>query len=322
MTQSLIISNPRNKGKGYALFLAVLPLLIMYRAPFTSMSLTTILVAVGVVFAFMKVVGNLHRIDWGLVLVLALYLVYVATKSTGTHFLLPIAIIIHIAAITTGIVSEYHLRRYIEVVSVMAAICVILQQLVHIATGFHIPFIYTGWLSEEQSGMREILLSGYGSEGMYRPSSFFLEPSHFSQYVIYGLGSSLFRTTPNIKKAALLTFGLFATTSGMGFVLSFAIWGWWYLTFKKKLTAKNFIPTIIVVVLIVLVLFSVLSNTSFFSSIMSRFISGSDSDYNAINGRLFFWDTLFGDRGAGSLVWGFGEQALAEEEVYFTGFMK
>lgn len=70
-------------------------------------------------------------------------------------------------------------------------------------------------------------------EGMYRPCAFFLEPAQYSQYCTIGLGSCLFTHRPKTKNALFISLGIFASTSGMGFVSVFAIWGAWALSRQK-----------------------------------------------------------------------------------------
>ena len=310
------------RGRLYALFLSILPIVMEYKTPELHYGLATILIAIGMLYAGAISIGRVNKIDKGLVVVLALYLGYSLYKSTGLNFLLPIAILVHISAISTGFVNFEYFRKYIETFSLVASLCVLAQQLIHITTGIHIPFINANWLTDELQYYVPLITSGYGNEAMYRPSAFFLEPSHFTQYVIYGLGSSLFKTLPSFKKPIILSLGLFATTSGMGFVLTFAIWGWWYLTYKRRGASRGLIKTVIMLALLMIAALALFSNIPFFAGIMSRFIGSGDSDYNAIDGRLFFWNSLFGGENFNSLLFGFGEQALLEEEVYFTGFMK
>lgn len=64
----------------------------------------------------------------------------------------------------------------------------------------------------------------------------------------------------------------------------------------------------------------ILDNISYFHVVFSRIIGNSGTDYNAIDGRLFWWDTYFGDKAFTDFLWGYGEENLPDE--YFTGFMK
>ena len=94
------------------------------------------------------------------------------------------------------------------------------------------------------------------------------------------------------------------------------------LTFKKseKKQGNLFLKIVLTAMALVLLLF-ILYSIPFFQQIIGRFVNNDGTSYNAIDGRLFFWTSQFGDKTAGDLVFGFGEVAL-EEDVYYTGFMK
>ena len=313
-------------GKWYALFLAILPVVMMYRFPGLEMGLTTVLVAVGVIYAGFVSLRHMKNIDWTPVLLLSMYLLYVAFKSSGINFLLPIAIIVHVTAISTGAANAIQLRKTIEFISVFASFCVIGQQLVHFVAGVHIPMININWViaSVIEDYSDAIMTATDVGNGMYRPCAFFLEPSQFTQVAIYGLGSSLLREIPNLRRALIISIGILASTSGMGFVMTFGFWGWWALFLRNPHKQKRILPKILTLSFVSLLIFLILMQIPFFSQIIYRFTSdGSnyDTDYNAIDGRLFYWATVFGDKSISDLIWGFGEDAL-EEDYYYTGFMR
>lgn len=319
------VTTKSKQSKGYAVFLAVLPLIMMYHAPGLQLGIGSLLIAVGMVYAGLVVVRNFSKVQWSLVILLSFYLAYVAFKSTGANILLSLAIWVHVAAISTGIINDKTLRRIVESLSVIAAFCVILQQMVHLFTGVHIPMVNTDWLiTDMQDNYAPLVATGMSeADAMYRPCAFFLEPAHFSQYVMFGLGSTLFQLKPNLKKAMWISLGLFATTSGMGFVIVFAIWGWWYITSNKYQNNRRFIGRLVLIVVAMLLAVMLLNNIPYFERIISRFTGSGDSDYNAIEGRLFFWDKIFGGLRSGDLVTGYGDnQQYQLEDVYMTGFMK
>lgn len=313
--------NHSSLGKAYALYLAIIPLILAYKFPGIEMGIATVLIAVGIFPAILVIIMKRRYVNMTLVGLLFLYLGYVTTKTEGNNFLLPIFILIHITVITTGIVDNVKLRYYLESISIIAAVVVIFQQIFHILLGGHIPAMIPSLLLKDIfDNYSTQVTTGFGIEKLYRPSAFFLEPAHFSQYVILGLGSSLYRKRPYYRKALILSLGLFATTSGMGFVLTFGIWAWWFITYKKKESHMTSVNIIVFVTILVLLLI-ILSQISFTASIIGRFAGGDSGEYNAINGRLFFWDSYFGDKSFGDLIYGYGESEL-EKGVYFTGFMK
>lgn len=309
-------------SKGYALFLAVLPVIMMYKVPGIGLSVTTVLIALGMAYAFLVIVAQIKKIRIGLIAPLVLYLAYVVTKSTGQNMLLMFAILIHITAISTGVVDVAYLRRVIEWISIVAAVLLIIQSVVHLLTGEHIPMIHIGFMIDELADSKQAILTGYHlGESMYRPAAFFLEPSHFAQYCAIGLGSLLFHSIPEHKKATLVSIGILLTTSGMGFVLVFAMWGWWYIARYEEESLPNKVKKVVFSLLGVCIVFAVLSQFPFFQEVIARFaVSEEESGgYNAIHGRLFWWETYFGGLTWKDLLLGFGTASLPEN--YFTGFM-
>ena len=243
-------------------------------------------------------------------------------KAEGNNYLLPIAIIIHVAAISTGLVNVNVLRKYLERISIIAALCVITQQLFHVLFGYHIPMMVPSFLISDLKDYTTNIITGCGEvETMYRPCAFFLEPSHFSQYVVYGLGSSLFKSNSHIKEAIIISIGLVCTTSGMGFILTFAVWGWWFLTYRNRVKKGISVKNVLILVLLVSVILIIMMKIPFFSQIISRFTNDGTSDYNAVNGRLIFWSKIIENQSINSLFWGYGDIAL-DEDIYYTGFMK
>jgi len=285
--------------------------------PGLVISLATVLTAVAMIYSIMILMRRKIQVPFAILLPFIAYIVYIMTKSNITFAVLCFALLINILAMSTKIVNERLLRQIVETISVIAAICVMAQQVIHIATGVHIPLfignLFIGELKEQYS----VALTTAVIDGLYRPSAFFLEPSHFAQYCIIGLGSCLFSEHSNIKKAVLISLGVFATTSGMGFVVTIAMWGWWYITRKKISIGK-----IIMLAVISLVALFILNHISFTQSIISRITADPDSgDYNAIYGRLWWWDTYFGDFSFSAFMSGFGLDNQPED-AYFTGFMK
>ena len=321
MTEVTSIVTNKKGGQWYTLFLVLLPVILMYRTPGLSVGLSTALVAITMPYAITIIFNRSNKIAISLLWPLFIYLIYAIFKGTSSSILLCIAIGVHLSAISTGIINTHYLRQCIENVSIFAALCVTLQQLVHATTGVHIPMIYPGGLIDGLKDYSVNILTGIpmGGETMYRPCAFFLEPSHMSQYCIIGLGSSLFRMKPAIKNAIVISIGLIMTTSGMGVVLTFGMWAWWIMN-KNNLNGngrgkKNSFFLLIGLVLLVVVLYQI----PFFQSVVSRFTSNPDDDYNAITGRTLWWDVYFGEGQLSNFVYGMGLSDMPEE--YFTGIM-
>lgn len=311
-----------SKSKGYALFLSLIPVLLMYRFPGLGIGISTLMILIGLVYSTIVIILNVSKVDFRVISVVLIYLIYVFIKSTGMDAVLPIIILVHILAISTGFVDVYYLRKYIETISAVASICLISQVVIHTIFGIHVPLINSNYIIESLSDYIRPINTGYsGAVNFYRPSAFFLEPSHFTQYCILGLGSRLFSNNRNKKVNILITLGIFLTTSGMGFVLVFAIWGWWYISNYGKNSLKQNAGRILLVIVLIPVIIYVMSRTQYFGNVINRFLlpENSSGSVNAISGRTFWWNTYFRGLSWRELIFGFGSYSLPDR--YFTGFM-
>ncbi|MDD3945846.1 MAG: hypothetical protein PHS38_14215 [Bacteroidales bacterium] len=303
----------------YTRIFAFFPLLLMYKTPGLSVGLTTSLIAITIPIAIRTISNKILEKNLSLSL-FVLYILYVLTKSTGQNIVLCVAIMAHLQAINRGIIDLSLLKKIIINVSAIAAICVTIQQLFHTLFGIHIPFVYGPLFLDSLERYKSILMTGIGTENMYRPCAFFLEPAHFSQYSIIGLGLVLFNLKPDYKKAVLISMGLLLSTSGMGAVLTFGMWGWWIISFQQRGKFNINIRRMILGIGLLIALLYILQNIPFFNSIFSRFTTTDESEYNAIHGRLLWWESYFGGSSWNNFLLGFGIDELPE--VYFTGFMK
>lgn len=311
------------ESKLYSVFLAILPVIMMYRVPVIGMGFATVMIACGMAYCAIVILSNLSSNSALYLIPFIMYFVYVMTKSTGSNILLCIAILVHFYAICMGAVNVPYLRKTIEVISLIAAICVVMQFLWHSLTGNHIQMINLNWCLSEMNQYRSNILTGIGqAEPIYRPSAFFLEPSHMTNYASVGLISCLLLGRPNYIKAAAISLGVVCTTSGMGIVLVGGIWAIFPFIATKKLDGLK-IKRILILLSLFLVAVSVLYQLPFFKNALNR-ITGSSStysstQYNAIWGRTLYWQTYISPMSGKELLLGYGNSALPD--VYFTGLM-
>lgn len=308
------------QSQGYALFLAVLPLILMYRTPGLQVGLSTSMIAVGMVFAGCVIYRNIKRMSIYVLLALLLYQGYTIYFGTAEARMLGIAILVHLLAISVGGIDGRYLREVVEKVAMVAAGCVFVQQLLHYTLHINLQLLYSDWMisSLQYVGFSE-LFGESADDGLYRPSAFFMEPSHLAQYSIIALGSALFREEPRFRVALVVTLGMLMSTSGMGIVLVFGMWGWWCWGKLEHRSVASRLMLGAGVLLGALVLFLVLYQIPFFEKVFSRFIGTPEGEYNAIHGRTFGWNLLFAGKSIGELLWGFGAESLPE--YYLTGFM-
>ncbi len=315
------IKNFTKKYKAYSLLLALLPVLMMYKIPVINMGFSTTLILVSAIFATLLLFANdILRLNMA-VCAFLLYFFYIAFKSNITGVCLCIAIVIHLLAIANGAVDEELLIKCFEAVACVAAVCVIVQFAFHLIFNVHIPLINIDWCLDEMGEYRLAITTGIDDAGTYRPSAFFLEPSHFAQYASIGLACSLILGKPEYKKALLISAGVIFTTSGMGIVLVAAIWCAFPLISTSGVGNKKLERIILLSAMGVIVVF-ILLQMPFFQNSLAR-ISGSAeysrTQYNAIWGRTLYWADYISPMRGKKLAFGYGADNLPD--VYFTGIM-
>lgn len=307
-------------SRGYALFIAILPVIMMYEVPGIHKGMSTVLIAGGMVYAGIVIIQNMNEYINPIIFPLIIFYLYAIPKCDSKNVLLCISVIVHITAISYGAVNVEYLRKYYEVISLFAAICVIIQFSVHLVTGHHIPMININWCLDEMAQYRHQILTGYTQENMYRPSAIFLEPSHLAKYCATGLASYLLNDNPQIEKAVVVSLGIFVTTSGMGIVMVFIVWGWWLMSRSEGYSFSSKTLYIIAGIFGLGILLLLLNKIPFFNSVLARITGRNASGYNAIEGRLFWWDTYFGNGAWKEMIFGFGTESLPDK--YFTGVME
>lgn len=308
------------QSKGYALLLAFLPIVMMYRTPGLSVGLSTSLIALGMIYAGCVIYRYAYRVNLRFILPFSLYIIYAFFKGNAQSQLLSVAIFVHLAAITTGAINGSFLRRVIEFLSMAAAVGVTVQQMLHVFWGIDLQMMYSSLMidSLQHVGHSDILGESFSGK-MYRPSAFFMEPSHLAQYCSVGLASCLFRDSAEIKKALLITLGLMMSTSGIGIVLVFAVWGWWYLSKMENQTLLSKALIFVGAFLLAGLLLAVLSQIPFFQQVFGRFWGTGDGDYNAIEGRTYVW--MYVEKMSGEdLLFGAGDENLPLG--FLTDFVK
>lgn len=211
------------------------------------------------------------------------------------------------------------IRRIIEVVSLIAAIVVIMQSICYYFLGRHINVIPLLIMRPDIVDKYSAAFETSISYGLYRPAAFFIEPAYLAQYTIVGFASILFPREGEalIKwKAFIVALGIALCTSGMGLALIVGIFGIrlvisssgkkiWMKVVSRSLLAISLIS----IILLFLTQFSVINQS------IERIV-GMNSGYNAINGR-FSKSYQFTSLPVVDMVVGLGESA--NPKYYMTG---
>lgn len=123
-------------------------------------------------------------------------------------------------------------------------------------------------------------------DGLFRPSAFFLEPSHMGRYCILGLIVYLVEEEKLFtKNKIIISLGIIMTTSGVGLLALLAVWLLW-IFFGNDVVNKKILTRILVIfIALILVVVIAYFTVPFFASTVNRMFNSGDG-YNAISGRL------------------------------------
>ena len=325
------ISNEHTSGKGYALFISVLPIFMMYQVPLAGIGVSTAMIIISFFYAAAVIFQDILKNHWKMriakiVIPFVLYLLYVVIKSAGdtVNMIQTLLIIIHITAFSTGAVNTQCLKKNIILIAVLAAILTMFQTLLHYLLGVHLPCIAPNLCLDSLQYYRSFILTGYQEMSqLYRPSAFFLEPSHLTQYCFVALFLCLFHGKQQYAPAICISLGMVATTSGMGIMLTGGIWFLYIWNMVRKSEVSRKMVKMIGCLLGILVAIGILYQFSFFRSALQRIFSPvqySQNNYNAIWGRTLHWNTYISPMRGKDLLFGFGYLKLPD--IYFTGLME
>lgn len=160
-----------------------------------------------------------------------------------------------------------NIRAFIKIsagVAALASVVVIIQTVSYYLFGIHLQFAPTDlftegasdWILQAQTGVIGIT-QRVGD--LYRPSAFFMEPSHlflyvFPQLFLVLLSPWFIRT--RLVLSVLFSIGIILTTSGMGIVTVIGAWGIYVIQSNWKLirsqTRVLFKPKVLLLVLLVI----------------------------------------------------------------------
>ena len=184
-----------------------------------------------------------------------------------------------------------HYFCYVEMIAVLMTFVVLAQHLLYIGAGttittdrsFLFPFkeFFNSGMVETLNGSKMII------GGLFRPSAFFIEPAHYSQFCLIGLTVSLANNEELLnKKAIIISLGIILTTSGLGIVTTFAIWTVKMVVNGKGLTRSTIIYLCVGLIAIILALIVLYAISNSFRMALARITTSSVDHKSALEGRL------------------------------------
>ncbi|MFA6729955.1 MAG: hypothetical protein WCR95_03040 [Eubacteriales bacterium] len=323
---SLEENHEGKRSKIIALLLSLLPVLMMYKTPLIGLGLSTTLVIIGSLFSFLIFITRCNKVYWKFIIPISVYLIYTIVKSVGswTNFILYIAVLLNIITFSTDIVDSEALKKYIKIVSTIAAMAVIIQTLLYYVFSFHIPLIVSDFCMDSMKPYISLIKKGFGEgSSFYRPSAFFLEPAHFAQYTCIGLSFCLINDKPDYKNALIISVGVLLTTSGIGVAIVLFIWAWLLLTLIKSSGLRRRIRILFSAFIIGFIGILFALQLSSVKIAVARFLGsnygGFTANQSSLLGRTLYWDKYISSLSGNVLI--FGKGVLALPDVYFTGLM-
>ena len=319
------LASQAKRNNWYAYLITILPVMMMYKIPILNIGVSTFFALLTALYLGLLLLQRGNRIRWRIVGPITLYLLWTVIRSGGSvnGMLLNVAVIIHLMAISTGILNISTVKKATIFITTLGATLIIMQTVFHYLLGIHIPMVALDLCLDSMKQYTQSLTTGFsGMSTLYRPSAFFLEPSHFAQYAILAITFCLLQDRPLYKKALLITFGVLLTTSGMGVVLVALTWCWHGLHVLRNSTASKKVTRTFSMAIIACVVIMVLMQIPLFQNTIARFLvpkEFSQDGYNAIWGRTLFWDSFIKPLSGMDLF--IGKSAVSRPEVYFTGLM-
>lgn len=285
----------------FSFLIAISPILQHYKGIFANAGIS--ILVLGLPYIVLKLLIKLQngrlsveKIIFSLVL-FSLYKAFVHE----VHFMgiaQAIVIIIYYIAIASGVINLKNVFKSASQIAQIASVLIVVQYVCHYILGFHLKLVPISLLLEESSQWiagaetGQAGINGMRSE-LYRPSAFFLEPSHMFLYIFPIF--FMFLLSPYIdgwrkKVAMLLTVGIFFTTSGMGIGIGCLAWVL-YLGFSSRkfnrIRLKNIFrkKNMMILILFSIVFIVLCSTVPFLRDSIARIFVGESGGSNAIEGR-------------------------------------
>lgn len=297
----------------YSGILALLPILMYVNVPGVNLGLGTVLLIAFSPYALFRSIKFRKEIrELPFFLVLGYILVRSMDEIASVIFV--VLILIHIHGALNNSIDIGVVRKVMQAVAVLGTYCVIIQLAFYYVLGIRFSFLPSFLVAEE---FQYYYSTAIGS--IYRPSAFFLEPSHYAQYICISLLFTFFpENAGKVEKNKVfwIILGCLLTTSGMGIVLCIGVCGW-YLLFNRMRAGKKIIY-IAIGFFVAIIAFVLLMQVPFFALSVQR-IFGEVDGYNAIEGRTWLWEGYIGAMSAGEKIIGRGVSNIPEG--YMTGVM-
>lgn len=238
-----------------AALLALVPILQHYVGIIDNAATTVLLLLLP--YLFLRVVPSLPALKLdklSLVLVLgAFFLFKLFAHGTSITEIGQVAVMLSfLFFVSQGVIHTKQLKNIVVWVSSLAGLLLIVQYLCYYVFGFHLQLVPTGallaeaepWVLGAETGKGTI--TGHQSS-LYRPSAFFLEPSHLFMYAFPALCLCVFSREKDVKHwvfRVLTSVAIILCTSGMGIATTVCVWFAYFVMSDHKngnISLKNIV---------------------------------------------------------------------------------
>lgn len=180
--------------------------------------------------------------------------------------------------------------EYLENVAIIMALVVMFQVVIYYLFGNPITndrsFLFPFKSMFSESVKYSLSKSEMVINGLFRPSAFFIEPAHYSQFCTLGLVCALLNGDKILnKRAIIISAGIILTTSGMGILSVFLMWAAFLYVNAEGLNRKRITRMVLGTILFVGIVIALFSFSDSFRSAIARVFIGSNGYDSAILGR-------------------------------------
>ena len=287
--------------KLYTVIITILPAINTYKSPIPNVELGTFLLLVLFLFMILndrKIYADNLIWKWLIMLYAFLLFTIIASFNPGiletslfsiTFRFLKICAVVLIVIVQGRSWFDYTIAiKTLRIFSLLCVAFIILQSILYYGAGIILHGIYIPLASAEG-------YSDYNFEYMYsilfRPTSFFFEPSHFCAYALVYFTYLLSANTEKYRRLqlAVMTLGIVMSTSGTGIVLIpiTVLITVMLMLFKRNIsTTRNSLLLGAIVAIAIIIALNVYINSDVGLTVLQRYIKSDGSLGTAVLGRL------------------------------------
>ena len=283
-----------------ALVMALAPLLQHYKGIVQNAGFTVLLLITPILLirTFNKLdTGEVNRKSFYAIIPLLLFYLYTIIIRDFNFMRLGYVLLLSwiFICVSNGSINISLFFKYAIRIAQLATIAIIIQYIFYYLFGRTIDFRPLSLLTTQENIWVRTSSTFGEADFMFRPSGFFLEPSHFFLYsfpIITVLLLSVERDKQCIKTALFLSLGLLLSTSGMGIAVLTGLWMLYFLVYKKASdysfnNVLNIISirSVVVLLLLTILFFFAYRSIPFIQSAVDRIFYENETS-NAIDGRV------------------------------------